>query len=104
MELNEKAGLEESAVVEVTREEKEKLEAEPQEKPAAKPQSRAWYSWKLQPKAGGAAAAASSDPEKGGGKKKERKLVLIGPIYAGLGAALSGCALRFLLCALCDLS
>ncbi|KAH9484535.1 hypothetical protein JR316_0004017 [Psilocybe cubensis] len=61
---------------------------------------RSWWSWKLQPKSSAPAkAAGESDPEKGSaGKRKERKLVLIGPIYAGLGAAMAayfmtaGCA------------
>lgn len=63
-----------------------------------KPTKRSWWSWKLQPRPAAApaanAASASSDPEQGG-KRKERKLVLIGPIYAGLGAAMSACACLF---------
>lgn len=54
--------------------------------PPAAPVKRSWWSWKLQPRAPN--ASPSSDPEKGG-KRRERKLVLIGPIYAGCGAALA---------------
>ena len=50
---------------------------------------RHWWSWRLQPADKGARPA--SDPEKGVEKRKKRKLVLIGPIYAGLGAGLSAC-------------
>ena len=35
-----------------------------------------------------------SDPEKGG-KQTERNLVMIGPIYAGCGAAMAACAYKF---------
>ncbi|KAF8891407.1 glycosyl transferase family group 2-domain-containing protein [Infundibulicybe gibba] len=69
-------------------------QAELNEKPASEPEiaapetskpppSRKWWSWKLQPPS----PTASFDPEKG--RRKERKLVLLGPLYAGLGAALS---------------
>lgn len=70
--------------------EKEKDEEKEAARPA--PPKRQWWSWKLQPRI----ATTASDPEKGG-KKKERKLVLLGPLYAGLGAALSLC--MSLLCA-----
>jgi hypothetical protein len=58
-----------------------------------KPSRRRWWnwswspswSWKLQP-------PAPADPEKGPGLRKERKLVLLGPFYAGCGAALATCA------------
>ncbi|KAF9053307.1 glycosyl transferase family group 2-domain-containing protein [Panaeolus papilionaceus] len=53
--------------------------------PSAPQKQGAWYSWRLQPRAG---APAASDAEKGS-KRKERKLVMIGPIYAGLGAAMA---------------
>ncbi|PPQ78438.1 hypothetical protein CVT25_011883 [Psilocybe cyanescens] len=64
---------------------------------ASTPAKRSWWSWKLQPRsaAAGGSTSSSSDPEKGG-KRKERKLVLIGPIYAGMGAAMSACAYLFL--------
>ncbi|KAJ6577934.1 glycosyl transferase family group 2-domain-containing protein [Mycena capillaripes] len=42
------------------------------------------WSWRLQP-----SANTSADPEKGGQERKERKLVLLGPLYAGCGAALA---------------
>lgn len=51
-----------------------------------KPPSRKWWSWRLQPPV---PASPSSDPEKG--PRKERKLVLLGPLYAGCGAALAMC-------------
>ena len=66
-------------------------------KATASPQ-RNWWSWKLQPRSSTTThenpSATSSDPEKGG-KQTERKLVLIGPIYAGCGAALAACAYKF---------
>ena len=66
-------------------------------KAAAVPQ-RHWWSWKLQPRSSTTANAnpspTSSDPEKGG-KRTERKLLLIGPIYAGCGAALAACGYKF---------
>lgn len=62
--------------------------------PPAAPAKRHWWSWKLQPRA---PTSGSSDPEKGG-KRQARKQVLLGPIYAGIGAALSACTyLSFLL-------
>lgn len=59
--------------------------------PSAPQKQGAWYSWRLQPRAG---APAASDAEKGS-KRKERKLVMIGPIYAGLGAAMAACECSF---------
>jgi hypothetical protein len=59
-------------------------------KAAAAPQ-RHWWSWKLQPRSSTTKDENPSDPEKGG-KRTERKLVLIGPIYAGCGAAMAACA------------
>jgi hypothetical protein len=53
------------------------------------PPQRKWWSWRLNPKDKGA-AAKSSDPEK---RRPERKLMLLGPFYAGCGAALSACEL-----------
>ena len=59
---------------------------------------RHWWSWKLQPRSSATTdenlSATSSDPEKGG-KRTERKLVMIGPIYAGCGAAMAACAYKF---------
>ena len=64
---------------------------------AAAPQ-RHWWSWKLQPRSSATTdenpSAISSDPEKCG-KRTERKLVMIGPIYAGCGAAMAACAYKF---------
>jgi hypothetical protein len=60
--------------------------------PPVKAPQRKWWSWRLNPKDKGA-AIKSSDPEK---KRPERKLVLLGPFYAGCGAALSACELLFL--------
>ena len=60
------------------------------EKPKRTPSTKGnWWGWKLKPRDG---AAVNADPEKGApGKGEERKLVLIGPMYAGLGAALAAC-------------
>ena len=59
---------------------------------------RHWWSWKLQPRSSTTTdenpSATSSDPEKGG-KRTERKLVMIGPVYAGCGAAMAACAYKF---------
>ncbi|KAF7335514.1 hypothetical protein MVEN_02205200 [Mycena venus] len=64
----------------------EKTNAKPQDKPT----TIFGWSWRLQPKQ--SPEAASKDPEKGGrggGAPKERKLVLLGPLYAGCGAGLA---------------
>ncbi|KAF9462750.1 glycosyl transferase family group 2-domain-containing protein [Collybia nuda] len=49
------------------------------------PAPRKWWSWRLQPQV---PVEPPSDPEKAS-KRKERKTVLLGPFYAGCGAALS---------------
>lgn len=55
--------------------------------PAAKrPSVLRW--WRLDPRT---SSDPPKDPEKGDLKRKERKLVLIGPIYAGCGAGLAAC-------------
>lgn len=60
--------------------------------PAAKrPSVLRW--WRLDPRT---PSNPPKDPEKGDLKKKERKLVLIGPIYAGCGAGLAAC--KYTLC------
>ncbi|KAG6830498.1 hypothetical protein H0H87_007855 [Tephrocybe sp. NHM501043] len=52
-------------------------------------QKRSWWSWKLQPKPLQAHSNVE-DVEKGrNGRKKERKLMLFGPLYAGIGAGLA---------------
>ena len=56
------------------------------------PQKRSWWSWRLQPVTN-RPAAAGGDPEKGGVRKVPRKLILLGPLYAGCGAALAMCRL-----------
>jgi hypothetical protein len=64
---------------------------------AATVSQRHWWSWRLQPPSTTTNAnpsATSSDPEKGG-KQTERKLVMIGPIYAGCGAAMAACGYKF---------
>jgi hypothetical protein len=76
--FSEKAAVVDTDVEEV-KSEKEELQPTPQK--------RAWWSWKLQPRA---PTQASGDAEKG--KRKERKLVMIGPVYAGLGAGMSACS------------
>ena len=72
----------------------EKISADVQApREAATLSQRHWWSWRLQPPSTTTTAnpsATSSDPEKGG-KQTERKLVMIGPIYAGCGAAMAAC-------------
>jgi hypothetical protein len=72
VELNEKVNPEDPA------------SAVEQKKPPAK---RSWWSWRLQP----ATPQSTGDPEKGAERKKPRKLILLGPLYAGCGAALAMC-------------
>jgi hypothetical protein len=55
------------------------------------PAKRSWWSWRLQP-AVPQVSSDAGDPEKGSGRKNPRKLVLLGPFYAGCGAALAMCA------------
>jgi hypothetical protein len=69
---------------EVELDEKPSADVENSTKTAAAPQRHWWSSWKLQPRSSTTKDANPSDPEKGG-KRTERKLVLIGPIYAGCG-------------------
>ncbi|KAJ7032096.1 glycosyl transferase family group 2-domain-containing protein [Mycena alexandri] len=65
--------------------------------PSKKPTTLFGWSWRLQPRAappttsnGGGDAEKVADAESGGGEGgKERKLVLLGPLYAGCGAALA---------------
>lgn len=45
-----------------------------------------WWSWRLQPQ-----SVDPSDTEKGPSQEGERKIILMGPLYAGCGAALSLC-------------
>jgi hypothetical protein len=85
-ELNEKEAEEESSKDESKDNLTEKLKRTPSTKGN-------WWGWKLKPRDG---AAVTADPEKGApGKREERKLVLIGPMYAGLGAALAACTFFF---------
>lgn len=74
---------------------KEAAELQAQEKAAeAAPPKRSglfgW--WRLQPRDPNS-AAGETDAEKA--KRKERKLVIIGPVYAGLGIGLSACEFKF---------
>jgi len=55
------------------------------------PLQHKWWSWRLNPKHKNA-VSKRDDPEK---KQAERKLVLLGPFYAGCGAALSACKFCF---------
>ena len=55
--------------------------------PSAPPPKRQWWSWRLE---ACPAPPPASDVEKGA-PAKPRKLVLIGPIYAGFGAGLAAC-------------
>ena len=78
--------------------EKTSTDVQNQTKATAAASQRHWWSWKLQPRSSTTTdenpSATSSDPEKGG-KRTERKLVMIGPIYAGCGAAMAACAYNF---------
>ncbi|KAF7317249.1 hypothetical protein HMN09_00460000 [Mycena chlorophos] len=57
--------------------------------PAKKARSFFGWSWRLQPREP-VTAKQAGDPEKAGGEvQTERKLVLLGPFYAGCGAALA---------------
>ncbi|KJA17902.1 hypothetical protein HYPSUDRAFT_205759 [Hypholoma sublateritium FD-334 SS-4] len=67
-----------------TKPERESAEAAPAAS-SAPPQKKPWWSWRLDARP---AAPPSSDVEKGA-PEKPRKLVLIGPIYAGFGAGLA---------------
>ncbi|KAJ6492434.1 glycosyl transferase family group 2-domain-containing protein [Mycena vitilis] len=60
--------------------------ASPDAQTTKKPSTFFGWSWRLQPRA---PAPTCGDPEKGGEERKERKLVLLGPLYAGCGAALA---------------
>lgn len=80
--LNEKA----PATPEASKEQIATEAPQPQQQP-----QRKWWSWRLNPKDKGA-AAKNTDPEK---KRNVRKLVLLGPFYAGCGAALSACEFYF---------
>lgn len=67
--------------------------AEDKEEEAPPEKEGPWYSWRLKPrKAPRARAEDEADPEKR--KDGKRKLVLLGPIYAGCGAGLAACELR----------
>lgn len=84
-ELNEKEAEEQSS----KDESKDSLTEKPKRTPSTKGN---WWAWKLKPREQTAGAAVNADPEKGApGKREERKLVLIGPMYAGFGAALAAC-------------
>lgn len=76
----------------------EKVNLEVEEKSLQVPPpapKKSWWSWRLQPPAPQSSSSSSSssnppgDPEKGPSRKKPRKLVLLGPLYAGCGAALA---------------
>jgi len=82
------AALNEKIATTTVNVEEVKSEKEASQPVPAAPPKRAWWSWKLQPRAPN---QPSLDAEKGG-KRKERKLVLIGPVYAGLGAGLAACS------------
>ncbi|KAF8063255.1 glycosyl transferase family group 2-domain-containing protein [Lyophyllum atratum] len=68
-----------------------------EKKPAVK---RGWWSWHLQPRADAPAPSGNADPEKGRGKRKERKLILLGPLYAGCGGSLYLDAAKLMVCRL----
>lgn len=59
------------------------------------PKKKKWWSWKLEAPVPDQANAG--DSEKGGRKKQERKFVLLGPFYAGCGAAMATCLYLFFL-------
>lgn len=76
----------------------EKVNLEVEEKSLQVPPpapKKSWWSWRLQPPAPQSSSSSSNppgDPEKGPSRKKPRKLVLLGPLYAGCGAALAMCS------------
>ncbi|KAF6763688.1 glycosyl transferase family group 2-domain-containing protein [Ephemerocybe angulata] len=61
--------------------------ARPEQAPPPSKKSSLWGWWRLQPPYPNVKGSEESDVEKA--KRKERKLVLIGPLYAGCGAGLS---------------
>ncbi|KAL9715509.1 hypothetical protein Ac2012v2_002170 [Leucoagaricus gongylophorus] len=67
----------------ITQVSKERPTSEPAQ--SQSPPQHKWWSWRLNPKDKDV-ASKGDDPEK---KQAERKLVLLGPFYAGCGAALS---------------
>ncbi|KAK2464534.1 hypothetical protein APHAL10511_003441 [Amanita phalloides] len=79
--LNERDGAtQENQEPEMSEKTKEVLETRNQKKTVSN-----WWSWRLQPQ-----SDATPDAEKGpASNEKERKIVLMGPFYAGCGAALS---------------
>ncbi|KAF7311950.1 hypothetical protein MIND_00206600 [Mycena indigotica] len=71
--------------------EKEAASMPPNTSSSSKPAKRGFFgwSWRLQPRPS-TQAKAEADPEKAGVESaKDRKLVLLGPFYAGCGAALA---------------
>lgn len=78
-DLNEKEGLRSAGGQEPQMSEKTKevIQARNQKKTT-------WWSWRLQPQ------VDAPDSEKGP-KERERKIMLMGPFYAGCGAALALC-------------
>ncbi|KAF9450256.1 hypothetical protein P691DRAFT_665693 [Macrolepiota fuliginosa MF-IS2] len=78
--INSEAPLNEKAPETAEAKERATLEAAP-----SQPPQRKWWSWRINPQ-DKAVASKNGDPEK---KQKERKLILLGPFYAGCGAALS---------------
>jgi len=69
-------------------------DASVQTKPPSTPPTRKWWSWRLQPTTR-QPSHSTGDMEKGAGRKKPRKLILLGPLYAGCGAALAMCTFIF---------
>ncbi|KAJ7692095.1 glycosyl transferase family group 2-domain-containing protein [Mycena rosella] len=77
-----------SAALAVNKEAREFEASKETEAPApAKPTKILGWSWRLQPRPAQTPAPAAADAE--AGKKTERKLVLLGPLYAGCGAGLA---------------
>ena len=63
---------------------------EPHQSPSPPRRRSFWNWWRLQPRAKTSAGSEEGgDPEKS--KNEKRKLVLIGPLYAGCGVGLAGC-------------
>ncbi|KAJ7234454.1 glycosyl transferase family group 2-domain-containing protein [Mycena rebaudengoi] len=77
-----------SAEAVVTEKEEEQTKEKDKEQAKAKaPTKILGWSWRLQPRP--SAPTGSSEKEGEGGQNKKRKLVMLGPIYAGCGAALA---------------
>ncbi|TEB39489.1 hypothetical protein FA13DRAFT_1750926 [Coprinellus micaceus] len=86
-EINEKAEVNNNVEGPDGEHNKEASELEANRPQETRKKSSLWGWWRLQPRDPNAKPGNETDAEKA--KRKERKLVLIGPVYAGCGAGLS---------------